>query len=108
MSTVSLNDFILKVEAYIQSTSLSRCYYLSLSTLLNLNELGNWKSSLIQSTPTLPPSMVVDSLKNSTLVVRRTLSDLHPSLADVLKAQPKPQSADLGFKVVKAKGKKKN
>jgi PERQ amino acid-rich with GYF domain-containing protein len=30
------------------------------------------------------------------------------SLADVLKTQPKPQSSDLGFKIVKAKGKKKN
>lgn len=30
------------------------------------------------------------------------------SLADVLKTQPKPQSNDTGFKVVKAKGKKKN
>lgn len=30
------------------------------------------------------------------------------SLADVLKTQPKPQSIDSGFKVVKAKGKKKN
>jgi PERQ amino acid-rich with GYF domain-containing protein len=29
------------------------------------------------------------------------------SLADVLKAQPKPPSSDLGFKIVKAKGKKK-
>jgi PERQ amino acid-rich with GYF domain-containing protein len=30
------------------------------------------------------------------------------SLADVLKTQPKPQSSDAGFKIVKAKGKKKN
>lgn len=30
------------------------------------------------------------------------------SLADVVKTQPKPPASDAGFKVVKAKGKKKN
>jgi PERQ amino acid-rich with GYF domain-containing protein len=46
--------------------------------------------------------------KRSAPVANGSTPSKPTSLADVLKAQPKPQSADLGFKVVKAKGKKKN
>lgn len=46
-----LDEYVHYEEANIQSTNLSRCCSPSLLTLLNLNELVNWKSSLIQSTP---------------------------------------------------------
>lgn len=49
-----------------------------------------------------------DSKRSSVPTANGTPISKPTSLAEVLKTQPKPQSSDLGFKVVKAKGKKKN
>jgi PERQ amino acid-rich with GYF domain-containing protein len=49
-----------------------------------------------------------DSKRSSAPTSNGTPASKPTSLADVLKTQPKPQGTDLGFKIVKAKGKKKN